>query len=97
MTYHDYMESCIEFARDTKDWAELDPYNFYSVTPTGWRESSDNACNGILCDWAFHKDDAYIRLNAHVEFLDNLTMEVEQALDEGFDAEQYQTIAEKYT
>lgn len=54
MLLHDYIESCIKFAADTKDWAGLDSYKYYTATQNGnWEESCDNAHGGLGVDWAF--------------------------------------------
>ncbi len=54
MLLRDYVESCIKFAVDTKDWAELDFYKYYTATQDGdWEESCDNAHGGLGVDWAF--------------------------------------------
>lgn len=54
MLLRDYIESCIKFAVDTKDWAELDFYKYYTATQDGdWEESCDNAHGGLGVDWAF--------------------------------------------
>lgn len=51
MLLHDYIESCIKFAADTKDWAGLDSYKYYTATQNGnWEESCDNAHGGLGVD-----------------------------------------------
>ena len=57
----DYRQSCKQFARETKDWATLDPYKFYSTHEIdGWVETCDNAHGGIYLDWCFHLTDEEI-------------------------------------
>lgn len=54
MLLHDYIESCMKFAADTKDWAKLDYYKYYTATQNGnWEESCDNVHGGLNVDWAF--------------------------------------------
>ena len=69
-----YVESCKKFAHDTKDWAELDYYKYYT-TPgdsEGWEETPGNERGGIDVSWAFHKSAAEIEQDAPQQFIDLL-------------------------
>ena len=62
MLLDDYIESCIKFAADTKGWARLDYYKYYTATQNGnWEESCDNHYGGLSVDWAFLLPESYIR------------------------------------
>jgi hypothetical protein len=48
-----YIDSCIKFWKDTKDWERLQPLSHYSATPDGdWEETYDNPRGGIPVEWA---------------------------------------------
>lgn len=69
-----YVESCKKFAHDTKDWAALDQYKYYT-TPgdsEGWEETPGNERGGIDVSWSFHKSAAEIEEEGPQQFVDLL-------------------------
>ena len=95
MTINSYTNAAIKFAADSADWNELDSSAFYSTSVTDtWAETSDNAHGGLLLDWAFHLSEDEIRARAPQEMLDQLATQLEQAIDEGWDADQLGAILE---
>lgn len=61
MLLHDYIKSCIKFAADTKDWAQVDYDKYYTATQNGdWEESCDNHHGGLNVDWAFLVPESFI-------------------------------------
>lgn len=95
MTIAAYTTAAIKFAADTAEWADLDPYAFYFTSvPDTWAETSDNANGGLLLDWAFHLSEDQIRARAPQEMLDQLAAMLDQAIDEGWNAEQLGAILE---
>lgn len=88
MTITAYTNAAIKFAKDSADWADMDTRAFYSTSGTDiWAETCDNAHGGLLLDWAFHLSEDEIRTSAPQKMLD-------QAIDEGWDAEQLGAILE---
>lgn len=73
-------------------------YHWYYVNNTGdLIEDSDHNQQGIDVSWAFHENEDFIRTHAPRHFLDSLVNQLEQGLDEGFDADQWRSLAETYT
>ena len=97
MTLKEYTACCLKFAHDSTDWYHLDPYKFYTTeSANGWKESCDNAHDGINVEWAFHCSDEEIKSNASKYFLDELLTSLEQAAAEEWELEQWHTIATKF-
>lgn len=95
MTITAYTNAAIKFAKDSADWADMDPRAFYSTSNTDiWEETCDNAHGGLLLDWAFHLSEDEIRASAPQKMLDQLASMLDQAIDEEWDAEQLGAILE---
>lgn len=74
MKYDEYLNACLDFAKESKKWYDLDPRKPYiSTTGDGWEESCDNANGGIDVSWAFHLDAKTIRDRAPQKFMDCCT------------------------
>lgn len=98
MTLLDYTNACLKFARESADWTDMDPRKWYYANNAGYLvEDYDHNQPGINVSWAFHGDQKYIVDNAEERFLYYLVNQLEQGLDEGFDAEQWRSLAETYT
>lgn len=87
MTLHQYTDACIEFAKDTKKWGELDPHRFYTTASSAmWRETSDNSHGGIDVSWAFHKSSNSIKQEAPEQYIRHLLEDLTILAEEtGFD------------
>ena len=95
MTITAYTNAAIKFAKDSADWDEMNSRSFYSTSVTDiWAETCDNAHGGLLLGWAFHLSEDAIRARAPQEMLDQLAAMLDQAIDEGWDAEQLGAILE---
>lgn len=96
-----YVKSCREFADDTAEWGELPDYRYYETTAYGyndhgWDESCDGSTGGVDVSWAFRESAEYIDYYAAELMLENLLDELQNAVDEKCDLEQFQAIVDKY-
>lgn len=82
-----YTQSCKQFANDTKEWAALDEYKWYTTpgNAEGWEESPGNERGGIDVSWAFHKSEAEIEVEAPQQFVNLLLEAVDIACDIDYD------------
>lgn len=55
-TLSEYTEALRTFQQASSGWYGLDLSHFYSATPRGWYESTDNAQGGLDVSWAFHRE-----------------------------------------
>lgn len=95
MTIKTYIESCIKFAAETKNWGDMYEYSHYTTDGIGgWEESCDNAHGGLDVSWAFHESPEYIKAEAPQRFVDEIAAQLEQAIDEGWDTEQLGSLLE---
>ena len=97
MKYNTYLASCKQFAHDTKGWADLDTYKYYT-TPgdrEGWEETPGNERGGIDVSWAFHTKAADIEKEAPQKFIDSLIDEL-FVNGEPLYVEDLEAITEKY-
>lgn len=65
-----YKQCCKDFAHESREWYQIDPYNYYQMNfgGSGWGETSDGG-NGIFdVSWAFHKTAKEIEKEARGEF-----------------------------
>lgn len=93
MRISEYTEICLKFAKDTKNYNELDSYAFYTTDGAfEWKESCDNAHGGLSVKWAFHKAAEYIKENAAQEMMDELCSLIQCALDDEWDKSDLQCI-----
>ena len=89
MTINAYTTAALKFAADSAGWGSMEPCTFYSTSVSDtWSETSDNAHGGLLLDWAFHLSEDEIRARAPQEMLNQLASLLDQAIDEGWDADQ---------
>lgn len=74
MTVKEYINSCLQFAEDTREWGGLNEYHFYSTTEGCgyWYESCDNAEGGLDISWAFNLTAEQIRDEGAQHFVDEL-------------------------
>lgn len=91
-----YTTICINFANDTKEWGNIDPYKFYTTQGVSWVETADNAHGGLDVSWAFQMSNEQIKRYAHKEYLKQLQAAVEQAIDEDFDSEQVYVLVKQF-
>lgn len=92
-----YVESCLKFASDSKDWGGIDGYRHYSSDGSGgWYESCDNAQGGLDVSWAFHRGENEIIGNAPHAFIDFLLESVEQGIEEAFDDGQWSAVFNEF-
>lgn len=96
MTLLEYTDACIRFSAETESWGGLDPYQHYTTTGSDWQESCDNASGGLDVSWAFRLSEEKIQALACGKFLELLTAELEQGIDEGWDAGQWAVMARRY-
>lgn len=97
MLHFDYMSAAQKFAADTQSWGGIIDTLFYTTDGSGgWKESCDNAHGGLDVSWAFHRSPVQIKLEAPQRFIDMLVEQVEQGVDESFDAEQWMTLLEQF-
>lgn len=95
MAYKDYLESCLLFAEDTKEWLGLVENSFYTTNElVGWSETCDNQHGGLSVKWAFHKPISYIKMNAFHEFLYEIANLIELACDDSWSYDDIRKIAE---
>lgn len=92
----DYIDSALKFANDTADWGSLDQYKMYVTTSDGWKETCDNAGDGIDVSWAFHMSPADILRQAPMRYLECIRDEMQAAIDNDCDCEQFQTVVDKF-
>lgn len=98
MTLAEYTTACLKFAKESADWGDLDPRKWYYANNAGdLVEDYDHNQPGIDVSWAFHSDPMHIVDNAVTRFLYYLVNQLEQGLDEGFDTDQWRSLAETYT
>lgn len=93
MTIKDYTTAALRFSTDSANWGSLDPYKFYttgSLTTHAdwWAESCDNAVGGLDISWAFHESVDAIHAEAPQRFIDQISAQLEQLIDESADAQQ---------
>jgi DNA-binding XRE family transcriptional regulator len=91
-----YAEICKKFANDTAEWGNYDEYQFYTTEDFDWKESSDNAHNGVDVSWAFHLTDAEIEMKAAEYLYGYLIEEITLAIDDGWEKDAFETIYTKF-
>lgn len=91
-----YAEICKAFAHDAAEWSSLPFSCFYTTDNGSWKESTDNAHNGIDVSWAYDMSDAEIDHAAAEKLFELLLEDVQTAVDDGWDAEQLAAVLEKF-
>ena len=71
MTYDEYLNACLKFAKDTKTWSWLDGSRWFTTNGGGdYEESCDNANGGINVAWAYKMNPDEVRKYAPQKFMD---------------------------
>lgn len=96
MTYTNFLLDCLDFAKKSSDWADLD-HPFYTTNGNGWQESCDNNCGGIDVSWAFHCRADDIRKDAPQHYADAIIELVQLAIDDGWDADTMQSLVDQFS
>lgn len=92
-----YADICKKFSHDSEEWARLDFASFYSTDGSfDWKESSDNAHNGVDVSWAYGLDDYEIELSAAEKLYELLLEEIQVAVDDEWEPDQIAVILEKF-
>lgn len=91
-----YAEICKKFSSDTSEWGGLDEYKFYTTNISDWKETSDNAHDGVDVSWAFHLMNEEIEMRAAEELFEQLMNELNLADSEGWDSENFKKIYNKF-
>lgn len=94
MTVKEYTAVCLNFAKETAEHSELSSTAFYTTRGSSWWETCDNSNGGIDVSWAFHQSEEYIKENAAQFFVDEIASLVNLAIDDEWDSEQLEYIAE---
>lgn len=81
MLIEEYKEVCIQFAKETKDWNQLNKYKYYTSNGNSWEESCDNAHGGLDISWAFQMKENKIKELAPQKFVDLIKEEIQTAID----------------
>lgn len=93
---NNYLVSCLAFARESKEWMDLDEYKFYTTSENDyWRETPGNEHDGYDVSWAFKLTEDEITKKSSRELADMIKSEFEQAIDEEFDIEQIRALINK--
>ena len=83
MTYDEYLNACLKFAKDTENWSWLDGSRWFTTNGGGdYEESCDNANGGIDVAWAYKMDSDKVRKYATQEFMDCCTNFLQLAMDD---------------
>ena len=89
MTYTDYLNACLNFARDTREWGSMDKLHHYKTDDSysGWYESCDGYKGGLDVSWAFHKKTTDIYQQCANRYAMEIVGAVRVALDDDADAD----------
>lgn len=88
MLIEQYKEACIQFAKETKNWKSLNPYNYYLTDGQSWRESCDGNGGGLDVSWAFNMPNDTIEKMAAQKFVDLIRQEIATAIDNDLSADE---------
>lgn len=84
-----YADICKKFSHDTADLSSLSSFSFFTTDGSfSWKETSDNAHNGIDVSWAFGLSDSEIEYIAAEQLFNLLYEEIELAVSDKWDSEQ---------
>lgn len=92
-----YAEICKRFSIDTAEWGNLDEYSFYTTNGSSWKETSDNAHDGVDVSWAFHLTEEEIEMSAAEELYAQLMYEINLADCDNWDSDSFEIILKKFT
>lgn len=83
MTYDEYLNACLKFAKDTENWSWLDRSRWFTTNGSGdYEESCDNANGGIDVAWAYKMNPDKVRKYAPQEFMDRCVEFLQLAIDD---------------
>ena len=88
MLIEQYKEACIQFAKETKNWNSLNPYNYYLTDGQSWRETCDGNSGGLDVSWAFNMQNDTIKKLAPQKFVDLIHEQIETAIDNDLSADE---------
>ena len=92
-----YADICIKFSHDTDEWSRLEFDKFYTSDGSfDWKESSDNAHNGIDVSWAYGLNDNEIKSVAAEKLFELLAEEIQLAVDDEWSTKDLQTTIDKF-
>lgn len=78
----EFTSTALQFAKDTKEWGELDPYKHYTTNGTNtWIKSCDNEHGGMDLEWAFHLSKEEILKLVEEEYMNQKEELVESLLE----------------
>lgn len=99
MTFQDYLNACLKFAKDTENWSWLDRSRWFTTNGGGdYEESCDNANGGIDVSWSFRLRAYKVRAAAPQKFADAFTESLQLAIDDDArDPDQLQAIVDLFT
>lgn len=99
MTFQDYLNACLKFAKDTENWSWLDRSRWFTTNGGGdYEESCDNANCGIDISWSFRLRADKVRAAAPQKFADAFTESLQLAIyDDARDPDQLQAIVDLFT
>lgn len=92
-----YAEICKSFSRETEDWSYLPGEKFYTTDAFDWKESSDNAHDGIDIAWAFKLSDIEIEHAAAERLFELLMEEIQLAVSDEWEPDQLAVSLEKFS
>lgn len=94
MTISDYINDCVDFARETEEQETFDVYKHYTTVGKGWEESSNNAKGGVDVAWAFHMSPLAVTRFAPQYFISGVADVLSQAIEEEWDKERMKGIVD---
>lgn len=91
-----YAEICKKFSADTTEWGDLDEFKFYTTDGSEWKETCDNAHNGVDVSWAFQLSNEEIEQQAAEQLYELLLEELNLAMSDGWDTEDFEMLCNKF-
>lgn len=91
-----YAEICKKFAADTAEWGNLDEFSFYTTNGSYWKESPDNAHDGVDVSWAFHMVAEKIEQQAAEQLYELLIAEIDLAISDDWNKDSFKIIYDKF-
>lgn len=92
-----YAEICKKFSADTAKWGSLYDFKYYTTCgDDDWEETCDNPNNGVYINWAFQLSAEEIEHQAAEQLYELLLEELNLAMSDGWDAEDFEIIYNKF-
>lgn len=91
-----YADICKKFSADTAEWGNLDEFKSYTTDGSEWKETCDNAHNGVDVSWAFQLSNEEIEQHAAEQLYEQLIDELDLAISDKWDKDSFETIFEKF-